>query len=74
MTETVIPLANGETLNMGSFVITEKAGDIYHFYGLSSDVAKLPKVNAIGTGSTAFCIDTAVSLMYEKTSRTWYEL
>lgn len=73
MTSTVIPLAQGETLDLKSFVLTAVNGDRYDFQGLKADVSSLPKVNAIGTGSTAYCVDTAELYMYEKSTRTWYE-
>lgn len=74
MTETNIPLADGETLDLKSFVLTAKHDDIYEFQGLKADIASLPKVNAIGTGSTAFCIDSGEAYGYEKTTRQWYAL
>lgn len=73
MIDYVIPLAAGETLDMGSFVISGKKGNVYEFKGLSKDVSKLPKVQSIGTGSTAYCIDNGILYMYEKTTKTWYE-
>lgn len=69
-----IPLtADEEPIDMGSFCVTGKNSNIYELKGLSKDVSKLPKVNAIGTGSTAYCIDDGILYMYEKTSKTWYE-
>lgn len=70
----VIPLTANETLDMGSFNLTKAENGVYEFKGLSADMDKLPKVQSIGTGSTALCIDTGTILMYEKTSKTWYEL
>lgn len=70
-----IPLTADELpIDMGSFVMTGRDSNIYSFKGLSADATKLPKVDAIGTGSSALCIDTGVILMYEKTTKTWYEL
>lgn len=74
MADTRIPLCEGETLDIGSFTLTEKDGNVYSFTGLSADVLKLPKIQAIGTGSTALCADTGSVYMYEKTTKTWYEL
>lgn len=74
MIDYLIPLCAGESIDMGSFQLMSKHGNVYEFQGLSADVSKLPTVQAIGTGSTAFCIDTGTALMYEKTTKTWYEL
>ena len=74
MADTRIPLCKGEELNMGSFVLNGKDGKVYELVGLSADVDKLPTVQAIGTGSTALCADTGTVLMYEATTKTWYEL
>lgn len=70
-----IPLtADEEPIDMGSFCVTGRNSNMYEFKGLSVDKDKLPTVNAIGTGSTALLIDTGTILMYEKSSKTWYEL
>lgn len=58
----------------GSFVPTAVEGNKIAYSGLSADISKLPKTNeSLETGSTAYCIDTGVLYMYEKTSKTWYE-
>ena len=72
-TDNRIPLCADETIDMGSFTITGKNGNIYTFTGLSKDISKLPKVQAIGTGSLAICVDDGSSYMYEATTKTWYE-
>jgi len=74
MIDYLIPLCAGETLDMGSFTLTKATNGVYEFKGLSADVSKLPTVQAIGTGSTALCVDNGTIYMYEKTSKTWYEL
>lgn len=43
------------------------------FYGLSSDVDKLPKdPEFIGSGSIAYCIDTGELYMFHQPSLTWH--
>lgn len=75
MNNYTIPLTADEILgDMGSIKITKRDSNIYEFKGLDADKDKLPKVKAIGTGSTCLLIDTGVILMYEATSKTWYEL
>lgn len=67
-----ISLTADESLDLGSFVINKCTHNIYEFIGLSKDISLLPKVNSIGTGSTAYCADTKELYMYEKTTRQWY--
>lgn len=74
MTSKEIPLLAGETINLKSFVVTKAEGNLYELQGLKNDVASLPTVDAIGTGSTAFCIDTSEAYAYEKTTKQWYQL
>lgn len=74
MTSTVIPLCSGESLDLGSFVVTAVSDDRYSFCGLNKDIDKLPTVRAIGTGSTAIIVDTGAVMMYEKSEQTWYAL
>lgn len=75
MINTQIPLTAGETIDLKSFVVTDvKNNNQYEFQGLKADVLSLPTVNAIGTGSTAFCIDTSEAYAYEKTTKQWYQL
>lgn len=63
-----------EIWDLGSFVATSVSGQIRNYEGLSSDVSKLPKYDDLGTGSSAFCIDTGDLYKYEKTTKTWYKL
>lgn len=63
----------------GSFVGSRKDGK-YSFTGLSSDVGSLPETirigsegNALGSGSTAYCVDTGELYMYEASSKKWYK-
>lgn len=66
-------LADEKPFDMGSFCVTDRDSNIYEFKGLSIDVSKLPKVDAIGTGSTAYCVDDGILYMYDKSTKTWYE-
>lgn len=59
-----------EIWDLGSFVATDVDGKIRNYDGLSKDVSKLP--HYVGTGSSAYCIDTGQIYIYEKTSDTWY--
>lgn len=63
-----------EIPDLGSFVATTTSGQIRNYEGLSVDVAKLPKYDDLGTGSSAFCVDTGDLYKYEKTTKTWYKL
>lgn len=67
-----ISLRVDESLDMGSFVINKQTDNVFEFIGLARDVPKLPKVDSIGTGSTAYCADSKELYMYEKTSKEWY--
>ena len=59
----------------GSFVLTEVAGNHKMFMGLSSDVTLLPnEMEDTITGSSAFCVDTGELYLYEKTSKTLYQI
>lgn len=63
-----------EIPDLGSFVATSVDGNIRDYEGLSKDFDKLPKYNDLGTGSSAFLIDTGQLYEYEATTKTWYEL
>lgn len=66
--------SEGETIpDLGSFVATSVDGKIRNYEGLAKDVSKLPKYDDLGTGSSAFCVDTGQLFKYEKTTKTWYE-
>lgn len=59
-----------EIWDLGSFVATSVNGNIRDYDGLSSDASKLP--HYVGTGSSAYCIDTGEIYIYEKSSDKWY--
>lgn len=63
-----------EIWDLGSFVATSVNGKIRDYEGLSRDIDKLPRYDDLGTGSSAFCLDTGQLFKYEKTTKTWYEL
>lgn len=69
-----------EIPDIGSFVASPDSDKIRNYTGLSKDIdklttaSKLPKYDDLETGSSAFTVDTAQLLNYEKTTRTWYEL
>lgn len=71
----------GESLpDLGTWVCTsvDKNADgimnIRNYEGLSTDVAKLPKYDNLGTGSSALCLDTSDFYKYEASTKTWYQL
>lgn len=39
----------------------------------SEDIGKLPVVDAVKSGSNAYCIDTGEVYMYEKSSNSWFK-
>lgn len=43
------------------------------YMGLSTDVAKLPKYDDLGTGSTAMCLDNGDFYIYHAKTKTWYK-
>lgn len=59
---------------LGSFVATSVSGNVRNYEGLSKDIGKLPQYDNLGTGSSAFCVDTGQLLKYEATTKLWYEL
>lgn len=59
--------------DMGSLVATNVNGNIRDYAGLSSDFAKLPKYDNLGTGSSFFTTDTSELYQYEATTKTWYK-
>lgn len=63
-----------EIPDLGSFVATSADGNIRNYEGLSADIDKLPRYDSLGTGSSAFCLDTGQLFKYERTTRTWYEI
>lgn len=69
----IIPLRAGEQVDLGSFEIVKYENGIYEFAGLSKDIGKLPVVDAVKSGSNAYCIDTGEVYMYEKSSNSWFK-
>lgn len=69
----IIPLRAGESVDLGSFEIVKYENGIYEFAGLSEDIGKLPVVDAVKSGSNAYCIDTGEVYMYEKSSNRWFK-
>lgn len=69
----IIPLRAGESVDLGSFEIVKYENGIYEFAGLSEDIGKLPVVDAVKSGSNAYCIDTGEVFMYEKSSNSWFK-
>ena len=59
--------------DIGSWVCTSSEGNRRTYEGLSADIAKLPKYDDLGTGSTAICSDNGDILKYETTTQTWYK-
>lgn len=62
-----------EIWDLGSFECTSVEGNMRSYQGLSADVAKLPKYDNLGTGSTAQCLDTGDFYSYHAPTKTWYE-
>lgn len=62
-----------EIPDIGSFVATSTSNNIRNYEGLSKDIDKLPTYDGLGTGSSAYCIDTGQYLKYEANTKTWYE-
>lgn len=76
--ETVPDLGTWECANYNISMTTGM--QIRQYYGLSSDIGKLPVVsscpkyrNILGSGSTALCVDTATLYIYESHSDKWYK-
>lgn len=44
---------------------------IREYFGLSTDVAKLPKYDDLATGSSAYCVDNGALYMFNANSKTW---
>lgn len=65
-----------ETLapDLGSWVCTGSEDNRRTYEGLSADIAKLPKYDDLGTGSSALCVDNGDFYKYEATTKTWYKL
>lgn len=68
-------------MDTGSWVLVSRRAQPYYgqeaktiesWCGLSADFDKVPKTGC--TGSTAYCIDTGDSFMFEETTDTWYPM
>lgn len=65
--------------DIGSFRCDTLENGKRNYLGLSTDIAKLPKVATypeytdLKTGSTAYCVDTGDLYMYEASNDNWYE-
>lgn len=65
--------------DLGSFRCDSVENGKRKYYGLLSDVYKLPTRRAysqytdLKTGSTAYCVDDGSLYMYEESTDTWYE-
>lgn len=61
--------------NYGTFVIAKRDGSRLEFWGLKSDLSKLPRGKndaELATGSVAYCVDSRELYVYESTSGNWY--
>ena len=63
-----------EAPDLGSWVATSTDANRRSYEGLSADIAKLPKYDDLGTGSSALCVDNGDFYKYEATTKTWYKL
>ena len=63
-----------EIPDLGSWVATSTDENRRSYEGLSADIAKLPKYDDLGTGSSALCVDNGDFYKYEATTKTWYKL
>ena len=66
--------------DLGSWLCMEKTHkNVRAYTGLSTDVDKLPtkekypEYKDLGSGSTAYCVDTGDLYMYEQSSDKWYQ-
>lgn len=70
---------SAEVPDLGSFRCDTVENGKRKYYGLSSDVAKLPRREVypqytdLKTGSTAYCVDDGSLYMYEESTDIWYE-
>lgn len=71
---------DGQESDLGSWVCKSVDNDeVYgtrqfrEYYGLSTDIDKLPKGEYMATGSTAYCVDNGSLYMYNAVSKTWVE-
>ena len=64
--------------DLGSWVCSKVTKDntygtkqIREYFGLSTDVAKLPTYDDLATGSSAYCVDNGNIYMYNAESKLW---
>lgn len=58
--------------DLGAWECVEVKANERHYYGFSQDIAKLPKYDDLGTGSTALCLDTGACYAYHACTKQWY--
>lgn len=71
---------HAEATDLGSWVCVKVTRDhtygdkqLREYFGLSSDISKLPKYEDLATGSNAYCVDNGNLYMYNAVSKTWVE-
>ncbi len=64
--------AGEEEIDLGSFECVKEENGTRTYWGLSSDVSKLPKY--VGVGSKALCVDTGDVYCFLKNTKKWYKL
>lgn len=64
--------------DLGSWVCSKVSKDntyctlqIREYFGLSTDVAKLPTYDDLATGSSAYCVDNGALYMYKASTKDW---
>ena len=64
--------------DLGSWVCSGVKSDctygtlqIREYFGLSSDVSKLPVYDDLATGSNAYCVDSGDLYIFNAVSKTW---
>ena len=64
--------------DLGSWVCTSVKKDetygtfqVREYYGLSSDVSKLPVYDDLCTGSSAYCVDNGDLYLFNATAHSW---
>lgn len=65
--------SESEVPDLGSWECVSVNGNQRSYYGLSADVAKLPKYDDLDTGSSAMCLGTGDLYMYHALTKTWYK-
>jgi len=66
--------------DLGSWVCSKVSKDntygtlqVREYFGLSTDIDKLPKYEDLATGSSAYCVDSGDLYMYNADSKTWVQ-